>query len=1132
MMDSPLRSAVILFAFLGGGLTTFAQVQRVPPPRFGNASGQTRYVSRFTTIAAFNFEDAVPGVTDQPGVERVAAGPGLNGSFALSITGSGLTLPVSLVPLQPERIYLVSYRYRIPAGCRDDGATTAIFLSAGEDAIPMGRGPASLPGEMGETNATLRLSPAAPISISIPRGPCDLVIDDLTIQRHDADAFDGSVKLIDSGFPRISKYMITSPVEVAIRTGVPLAEVESTLSRFHMAHGFDADHTIGAGAFVQRIKRSNPDIRMLAYHNSFMADMTPLQNINGSAILPLLYNRGIADEWYMLDPLGNRYNSPDFPYLVQLNHTDGCVAPGGASLIDYTTDYLTKTILPSGLWDGIHFDQPETTPNPLLLPRSVGNEQPPPPLDLNCDGVAEPIDVLYSEWLQGFRHYFSKMGDAFGFQYSMFGNAGYINQQKDVLPYLNGWLAEIISPYDILPNGDWNTNDASSWYRLVNNYLSADSLVRGPQMVSVEFTGEGLGTALNRLTPNGIPDRTPVLEQRDFQRMRLGLTTAMMGNGFFGYDYIDNTTAPVWFDEYSVDANGSPSLALENRGYLGQPLGPPAEVSFKGTPILQIDFESPPPAGFQPGAGFSITTDPNEVISGGSSFLAYRGAGNESGLMFMTDSNRLPLTPGKTYQVVADYKIVKYKGERFLGLLALGVTTPEDGLPAGRVASLYQPDVMGPGQTGTLRASAKLTKSGGFSFGYILDNAVVALDNIRLIEGPGGIWRRDFENGVVLVNPTPEPMTLSFGEVAGPLQRRNLRRIRGQQDSVWNNGQPQNGFLTIPPADGIILLADRVAKPTLAQVQNLQVKKDALSPTGAFATWKLSTDHLAGYRITYGEDFTNLLDEVIAGQQTDRIAVPAPPAGATYVYRIQPFDFNGVPGPLSEVAIYTSTAPSPAVRPDFRLVAENALVAPGAHITIIGSSLASGTQFAPPNQFPTQLGGVQVKINGIPAPVAFVSPLRVDVIVPWEIAGSRCRIRVLRDGVPSQDRAVPCSTASPNFVRPSADDQIDAYRNGERITPAQPARPGDVVVLRAEGLGRTEPPPANGLPSTTNSNVILPVIVRMGSSEIPASSVRLTPGLPATYDVSFTVPDGLTGPQTITLIAGSASSRTAILPVQ
>jgi hypothetical protein len=76
-----------------------------------------------------------------------------------------------------------------------------------------------------------------------------------------------------------------------------------------------------------------------------------------------------------------------------------------------------------------------------------------------------------------------------------------------------------------------------------------------------------------------------------------------------------------------------------------------------------------------------------------------------------------------------------------------------------------------------------------------------------------GIFKREFDNGVVLVNTTKSdtgsitvPVTVGADESNGELEAGKWRRINGVQDSSHNNGQLVNSNLTIDSMDGYILL--------------------------------------------------------------------------------------------------------------------------------------------------------------------------------------------------------------------------------------------------------------------------------------------------------------------------------------
>ena len=71
-----------------------------------------------------------------------------------------------------------------------------------------------------------------------------------------------------------------------------------------------------------------------------------------------------------------------------------------------------------------------------------------------------------------------------------------------------------------------------------------------------------------------------------------------------------------------------------------------------------------------------------------------------------------------------------------------------------------------------------------------------------------GVWRRDFEHGVVLVNPETTPRTVEVEP--------GLRRLAGLQDTAVNDGAAVSR-LRLPPKDGIVLRRATDATPRAAK---------------------------------------------------------------------------------------------------------------------------------------------------------------------------------------------------------------------------------------------------------------------------------------------------------------------------
>jgi len=147
-------------------------------------------------------------------------------------------------------------------------------------------------------------------------------------------------------------------------------------------------------------------------------------------------------------------------------------------------------------------------------------------------------------------------------------------------------------------------------------------------------------------------------------------------------------------------------------------------------------------------------------------------------------------------------------------------------------------------------------------------------------------------------------------------------------------------------------------------------------------------------------------------------------------------------------------------------------VAPGEFIRLYGENLGPGAPVdADPTsgQAPLQLGGIQVAVNDILAPLIQVQNDEIDAVVPFGIAGSAtARITVSTPGG-AANRAIlrtvkadpEAFVSAPPFLGPpplalalNADGTVNSL--------AHPALPGSVVALFGTGFGSLVPQPADG----------------------------------------------------------------------
>ncbi len=637
------------------------------------------------TVYQQDFENTLDGVSFVGTGTTVTETDAMSGLRSLRIEGylTGIRIASDMLKLQPGETYIIELDYQ--------------FLDVGSELFPLqvfaewsglqpfegflggpvnGLSPAS-----GRDRLSVRIAEVEDASIQL-LGFGSMVIDDIRVYRHGRSVTTAELPLIKAGFPRLGNYNLFSTFATAARTGQSLTEVEDLLGLMDLVTGMEIEHTLGPVGGPERLRELNPDILIFPYFQSSVTQRPFDENepLGGSAGLRTLFNRGLREEWFMRGPTGELLNEPLYPDNFQMNHTRFGPRVEGWSYVNYVMHYVTQTVLPSGKWDGIHFDQPEWYPNPLLAEGDpfLSGTGPLPPVDLDGDGEEESKAELHEAWSDAFYSYFSNLHDRLGYTTLLFGNVGYIPDNPAVLSHLNGWQREFVLPYFTEPNGDWDTSAVGGWYRFANNYFTATTFARAPQVINLQFTGYGLGQPNGKTTANGLADREPELEPRDFRRMRLGLTTTLMSDGFFGYDYVNNTTAPVWFDEYAVGGTGTPVQSMEGKGYLGQPLASATELPYGLELVLNLDFESEFPSGVELNPNFRLTTDPSEVLDGTQSIVFSASHVGELQALIRTPPGLLET--GSTYQLVLDYKLADYQPQTYVGLLAATITTGDVGL--------------------------------------------------------------------------------------------------------------------------------------------------------------------------------------------------------------------------------------------------------------------------------------------------------------------------------------------------------------------------------------------------------------------------------------------------------------------
>ncbi|MGA3259608.1 MAG: S8 family serine peptidase [Bryobacteraceae bacterium] len=207
-------------------------------------------------------------------------------------------------------------------------------------------------------------------------------------------------------------------------------------------------------------------------------------------------------------------------------------------------------------------------------------------------------------------------------------------------------------------------------------------------------------------------------------------------------------------------------------------------------------------------------------------------------------------------------------------------------------------------------------------------------------------------------------------------------------------------------------------------------------------------------------------------------------------------------------------------------------VAPGSIVSIFGTVLASGTAQATTASLPTTLQSTQVLINGIAAPLFYVSPSQINAQVPWEVTGlftTDLTVKVFSNDVPSNVVAAALATTAPGIfvITHDADSTL--------VTSARPAVPGEYLRIYCTGLGMVTNEPPTGAPgpfsplayTAQNSTVTIEGL----SAYVPYSG--LAPGFVGLYQVNVQVPANAVSASAAPLVlSNGGNSTTADIVVQ
>jgi uncharacterized protein (TIGR03437 family) len=196
-------------------------------------------------------------------------------------------------------------------------------------------------------------------------------------------------------------------------------------------------------------------------------------------------------------------------------------------------------------------------------------------------------------------------------------------------------------------------------------------------------------------------------------------------------------------------------------------------------------------------------------------------------------------------------------------------------------------------------------------------------------------------------------------------------------------------------------------------------------------------------------------------------------------------------------------------------------VSPGELISLFGSGLAARLASGDSLPLSTMIDDVFVTINGVRAPLYFVSEGQINAQVPWELGTSgTATVIVNRGGVASAPAQVALTTSAPGLFMVAGGTQAIAINGDGTIAAApgsipglntHPAKSGETLVLYATGLGPVTPDILSGRDSLDQlrSTVTMPVVT-IGGTQATVVFSGLAPQFVGVNQLNVTVPGGVT----------------------
>jgi len=264
---------------------------------------------------------------------------------------------------------------------------------------------------------------------------------------------------------------------------------------------------------LKLIRQLNPKIKIIAYISS--QNLLASNYNSNESVLRKKIALSVDNSWWLRDEAGNKLS--DWPNASVLNITDYCGQnSNGQKFNEFLPEFMVSNVMSSGYWDGIFYD---SVWNGLSWFNS-GN------VSLANNGRRNSAAELDTAWKNGVIKILKRTRQLLP-SAIIVANGSFT---WDYQNYLNGWMLEDFpTPWE---NG-------GSWTGVMQSYLKLSDSSHNYNIIN------GAGT-------------TPT----NYQQFRFGLTSTLLGNGYYSFDFGSANHAQFWwYDELNNDLGGKETVA-------------------------------------------------------------------------------------------------------------------------------------------------------------------------------------------------------------------------------------------------------------------------------------------------------------------------------------------------------------------------------------------------------------------------------------------------------------------------------------------------------------------------------------------------------------------------------------------